>query len=674
MALPPGPMNVAHRWAMQSQAVRSSSFSVTLYVAPDSEPRVPQILRDLFSLDGPTPRSVTLLLEDGAEVPEKDVPRFPRAHGLVATVRMGRLTSGEDQIQATLELSDESGAALLLDARHYTPEAYRQICETHERFPRALCLGRAQLLQVGYGRIRPSSINDTGIYLGIRERHDLIPLLSGAMFFPVGARGSLPGAYFDASLRLRLFPSDPEMWLTAALLACSMPEVITCPEAALPLEDTATLMQPDMCGRGLHQLQGAFAAFGGGDLHKLVSHHKGPRGNVLLMAGQEDLNGANISLLFLHKHLAELGENTFFVLPCHGQLEDLLRANALDYAVLGVPPLQWTSGLSFTPAEEQARIDEWEPNLREGTNRLEGFIARNGIELVHENTSGSFMAARAAEELGRHFVWHLREFNEEDHRQRLWASYHPYDFFGRADACICISRSVFDKYRPLVGSDNLHLIYNGISPEAYSVEGHLPFEAADGSVLLSCAGRIFPGKAQLDLVKAFVALAPRHPETRLCLAGSCSDQDYLDKIMGLVEAHGLSGRVQITGVVEDMRSVWAETDIAVVPSRFEAFGRCAVEAMMAGCLVIGNDSGGTAEIVEDGTSGLLYARDSVEALVERADWALRHRGEARALAEAGRERALRRFTSQANARRVFDLHQSILGGDDSGRRVARGRR
>lgn len=398
------------------------------------------------------------------------------------------------------------------------------------------------------------------------------------------------------------------------------------------------------------------------DLAKRIREpHRSVKGNVLLMAGQADLCGANLSLHALYKHLLKLGEFAILVLPIGGQYEDLLRADRLPYYNLNVGAYQWVSPLGYSQEEEDARIAEWLPRMREGTKLVRKIIDVLGVDLVHENTSGSFMAASAAEQehIGR--IWHIREFNEEDHGQRLWPSMEPYRHFAESDACVCISRTIFRKYAERIGSDSmLRMIYNGIAIDDYVVLDHVPFKDPR-NVVLACAGRICVGKGQKLLVEA-VALLPEELRERVkvWLVGPRHDEDYCHQIEECAESAGISDQVLFKGVQVDMRSVWGGVDVAVVPSKFEAFGRCAVEAMLAGCLVIGNDTAGTAEIIENDSTGILFDQDSVNSLALKISDALRDVLRSQEIAANGRSFAQERFTSERNAQEVFQLHQEIV--------------
>lgn len=99
---------------------------------------------------------------------------------------------------------------------------------------------------------------------------------------------------------------------------------------------------------------------------------------------------------------------------------------------------------------------------------VKDLIREQKVDLVHENTSGSFMAAYAAIVTGTPFIWHMREFNKEDHQQRFRESLDPYDAFSKADACICISKAIEEKYSAINDrGGKTVLIYDGIDERVF---------------------------------------------------------------------------------------------------------------------------------------------------------------------------------------------------------------
>lgn len=80
----------------------------------------------------------------------------------------------------------------------------------------------------------------------------------------------------------------------------------------------------------------------------------------------------------------------------------------------------------------------------------------------------------------------------------------------------------------------------------------------------------------------------------------------------------------------------------------ECFGRVTIEAMAAGLVVLGTNSGGTAEIIEDGQSGFLFPAgiEGQAVLAERIEELVRNPSLAARLAEGGKDRVSSAFTEK----------------------------
>jgi phosphatidyl-myo-inositol alpha-mannosyltransferase len=68
----------------------------------------------------------------------------------------------------------------------------------------------------------------------------------------------------------------------------------------------------------------------------------------------------------------------------------------------------------------------------------------------------------------------------------------------------------------------------------------------------------------------------------------------------------MTDRVEIAGRQEDVRSIYAQCDVVLCPSRHESFCRVAAEAMMNGIPVVASDIPAIREVLADGTAGLLF--------------------------------------------------------------------
>jgi GT2 family glycosyltransferase len=100
--------------------------------------------------------------------------------------------------------------------------------------------------------------------------------------------------------------------------------------------------------------------------------------------------------------------------------------------------------------------------------------------------------------------------------------------------------------------------------------------------------------------------------------------------------------------------------VVVVTCPREGFGRTAVEGMLLERPVVAPRSGGVAEIVEDGVTGLLYEPGDAAGLADAVQ-ALLDPARRRALGLAGRERARTRYGAQVWRGRLWSLLREAVG-------------
>jgi glycosyltransferase involved in cell wall biosynthesis len=94
----------------------------------------------------------------------------------------------------------------------------------------------------------------------------------------------------------------------------------------------------------------------------------------------------------------------------------------------------------------------------------------------------------------------------------------------------------------------------------------------------------------------------------------------------------------------DIPALLRTADVFVLSSRWEGLPLAIIEAMMSGLPVVGTRVGGVAEVMVDGETGLLVPPKDPEALASALNRLLEDAGLRRQMGEAGRRRALDRFT------------------------------
>ena len=96
-----------------------------------------------------------------------------------------------------------------------------------------------------------------------------------------------------------------------------------------------------------------------------------------------------------------------------------------------------------------------------------------------------------------------------------------------------------------------------------------------------------------------------------------------------------------------------------MPSVNEGFGIVYLEAMASGCITVGTEGEGIADLIVSGKNGFLVPPDSPDAIVSVIEWCLEHPEEADAIAEQGRKDALD-LTWEHNAEQYIELFERML--------------
>jgi phosphatidylinositol alpha-1,6-mannosyltransferase len=171
---------------------------------------------------------------------------------------------------------------------------------------------------------------------------------------------------------------------------------------------------------------------------------------------------------------------------------------------------------------------------------------------------------------------------------------------------------------------------------------------ADGPVIVSLS-RLVPRKGMDVLIKASAKLTARHPDLTVAIGGGGRDRKRLD---GLVESTGAPVRMIGRVSHDDLPRFYGCADVYAMLCRNrwagleqEGFGIVFVEAAAAGVPQVAGNSGGAAEAVVQGTTGLVVEHpDDVDAVTSALDQLLSDPARRAAMSIAGRERAVTDFT------------------------------
>ena len=235
--------------------------------------------------------------------------------------------------------------------------------------------------------------------------------------------------------------------------------------------------------------------------------------------------------------------------------------------------------------------------------RLTKLLKQRKPDLVITNTLTIPFAAFAAKSAGIPHIWYIHEFGYEDHGLL-------FDFgFSRSlkwmdqlsDRILVNSMAVREKFSPYFPTEKIRLINYAVD---VPVDRPRSSKNANG-LRLVLVGGISPAKRQEDAIRAISLLARDGISARVTFVGD-SNCEYSRSVRALSESLRVSDLIDFVPFTEDPYSYFADSDVALLCSRSEAFGRVTVEAMKFGKPVIGSNVGGTRELIRDGWNGLLY--------------------------------------------------------------------
>lgn len=182
-------------------------------------------------------------------------------------------------------------------------------------------------------------------------------------------------------------------------------------------------------------------------------------------------------------------------------------------------------------------------------------------------------------------------------------------------------------------------------------------------VVVLSVGRLQARKGHDVALQAVAALRAGVPSLKYVIVGDGEERPRLERLAATL---GVSDSVVFAGEVADeaLPRYFAACDVFLLANRveqgdFEGFGIVFLEAAATGKPVIGGASGGVTEAVEDGASGLLVDASSVEAVTTALAALVRSPDMRHAYGEAGRRRAVERFSWESAARRVEAVNESI---------------
>jgi glycosyltransferase involved in cell wall biosynthesis len=192
------------------------------------------------------------------------------------------------------------------------------------------------------------------------------------------------------------------------------------------------------------------------------------------------------------------------------------------------------------------------------------------------------------------------------------------------------------------------------------VDALTPMLEPTGPFTIGFVGRLLYDKGVQTLVDAHDILRARGKNIRTLLAGEPDRSNPAsipeEELTGWRKKPGLL----LLGHVDDIRTVWTQAHVAVLPSRREGLPLSLLEAAACARPLIATDVPGCREIARHGVNALLVPPDDANALADAVETLMEDRDLRTRLGKAGRELAVNEFSNTRIAREIVTLYACLL--------------
>ncbi|MEY4176349.1 MAG: hypothetical protein RI900_3514 [Actinomycetota bacterium] len=206
-----------------------------------------------------------------------------------------------------------------------------------------------------------------------------------------------------------------------------------------------------------------------------------------------------------------------------------------------------------------------------------------------------------------------------------------------------------------VSLDRMRLVPVGVDPELFQP---MPHVARTPGRLITTASADVALKGLSYLLEAMAKLRTERDVT-LTIIGKPREGASAD----LIDKLGLRPHIEFVSGVPDERIVelYAEAELAVVPSLYEGFSLPAIEAMSTGICLVATDGGALPEVTgRDGDTVLQCKAGDVESLVSALRRGLDSAEVRERIGAAGRQRVVERWSWKYCAQLTVDQYREVL--------------
>lgn len=369
--------------------------------------------------------------------------------------------------------------------------------------------------------------------------------------------------------------------------------------------------------------------------------------NILQIHSAKVLGGGEIHLYQLLRELSKRGHN--LTLAIKGDL--ITKFSNLDIDIRSLP---LKNALDLISIFKLVRI-----------------IKEKQIDIIHAHRGKDYwlaiMAATIAKRVKVVITRHILK--------PLGKTYLHHHLYKKVSKIIVVSNEVRDILikENKISLEKLELIYNGVDlsdfnyNKFYNNSLKQEFNIDSNDIVVGAIGRLGDNKNQEFILEIAAKLKNQISNVKYLIIGqdNSPDNSYKSKLEEMIRKFNLTDQVYLTGFREDIPAIIDILDILIIPSKQEAFGIVAIEAMAMKKVVLATRVGGLKEIIENGKTGFLLPLE-VEGFSEKIKQLIEESSLRADIGEAGYQRVLNKYAIETMINKTEELYYDILSNDYKG--------
>ncbi len=232
----------------------------------------------------------------------------------------------------------------------------------------------------------------------------------------------------------------------------------------------------------------------------------------------------------------------------------------------------------------------------------------------------------------------------------------------RLDRIICVAQAVADDLKLHLWGDKSKAVtvYKGHDQSWYQ---NLPADLTElnlpeDTFKLSLVANLRPRKGLHVLMDA-MALIPEECNIDVLLVGADPKSEQIQK---MIARSGKPSRIHALGYREDAPEVAAASDLVILPTtKREGLCRAVLEANSYGIPAVVSDTGGNAELVEHGVTGLVVQPSQPQELANAILELYNDRQRCAQFGVNAKQRVIEKFNVEQGVEATLSVYQELLG-------------